>query len=431
MQWLGITEDEGPSVGGSFGPYVQSQRGHLYTDALQRLQQAGRVYPCFCAPPSAETSEPAQDDEPRAYEDRASRCQCRHLTKAQQAEHTAALGMQPALRISVDASVAHVVDDLIRGRVVFPAGEVEDFIIAKAGGDPLYNFVAVVDDAAMQITHVIRGEEHLSNTPKQILLHRALGFEPPQFAHLPIILNTQRKKLSKRDGATAVSDYRAQGFLPEALRNFFVLLGWSPGEDREIMSIDECIALFDLARVQKHGAVFDPVKLAWMNSEYLRKADIDVLVTALQNLLAVHPSYTAWRTDRDHLSAVVGVVRERVKTLSEIVDLEYFFSPATTLVWDEDAVAKRAGTPQARAYLAELRSVLAAVPHFEHAPLEAALRAHAAETGVKPGDYIAPLRVAITGVAVSAGIFELCAVLGREVVLGRIEAFLQTYAKGD
>lgn len=429
LRWLGITEDEGPNAGGAFGPYVQSERTERYVKALAKLQAAGRVYPCFCTIAASDESadDTAQDDEPRGYEDRSSRCRCRALSPIEAEERTAALGMQPAMRMHIDASVAHEVDDMIRGQVIFPPGEVEDFIISKAGGDPLYNFVAVVDDAAMEITHVIRGEEHLANTPKQILLHRALGHEPPRFAHLPIILNTERKKLSKRDGATAVSEYESQGFLPEALRNFLVLLGWSPGDDREVLTLDEMVKSFDLARVQKHGAVFDTVKLTWMNGEYVRKADLSVIVAALETLIAQRPSQPALRYDRDHLRAVAEVVRERIKTVTEILDLAYFFTRETTITWDEASVAKRAGTSQARVYLADVRKVLAPLGTFNRTTVETAIRALAADSGVKAGDYIAPLRVAITGTAVSPGIFEVCEVIGHEIVLGRVDAFLQKY----
>jgi nondiscriminating glutamyl-tRNA synthetase len=408
LRWLGITEDEGPTAGGPYGPYAQSERGSRYAAALETLRQAERLYPCFCL------GQPAG-------------CLCGKLASTERERRTRELGIQPALRMRVDSGIAHEFDDLIRGPVLFPPGEVEDFIVAKAGGDPLYNFVAAVDDAAMRITHVIRGEEHLANTPKQVLLQRALGHEPPRFAHVPIILNGERKKLSKRDGATAVSEYRTLGYLPEALRNFLVLLGWSPGQDRELMTPEEMIESFSLERVQRHGAVFDTVKLTWMNGEYLRRVPIDEIVDALEALAKERPDHECMRYDRDHLRAVAAIVRERVKRLSEILDLGYFFSKAAVIPWDAEAVAKRAGSLPARAHLAALRGVLAAVETFTRAEIEAALRAFAAERGVKAGDYIAPLRVALTGSAVSPGIFEVCEVLGHEVVIGRIDAFLRQY----
>jgi len=328
--------------------------------------------------------------------------------------------------------VSHDVSDLVRGEVSFPPGEVEDFIITKAGGAPLYNFACVVDDAQMQITHVIRGEEHLGNVPKQVLMYEALGYEPPQFAHLPILLNNDRKKLSKRDGATAVGDYRRLGYLPQALVNFLALLGWSAGGDKEIMKIDEMLALFDLDRVQKSGAVFDTVKLTWMNGEYLKVAKIDTLVDGVLELIELEPDVAELRTDRWHVTAICELLRERAKTLAEIIKAnKYLFSKAYTLVWDSEAVQKRAGTPEALDRLRELSTTLRDCEEWDKVPLETALRALSERTGIKAGDYIQPLRVAVTGASVSPGIFETIEVLGRDVTLGRVNSFLSAHSTGS
>ena len=428
LAWLGITHDEGPDIGGPHAPYTQRERLDRYRDALATLQAGGFVYPCFCRG-RAETPPETTDDEP---EDPATHehCACGALTPESVAQRTRELGTTPAQRFRVDRSVAQRVEDLIRGEVVFPPGEVEDFIIVKAGGDPLYNFCAVVDDAAMRITHVIRGEEHLANTPKQILMYRALGKPVPQFAHLPILLNAERKKLSKRDGATAVSDYRRLGYLPEALRNFLALLGWSPGGDRELLTLDELLTAFDLGRVQKHGAVYDTVKLTWMNGEYLKTAPIEQLVEATHALLVADPEGARLRSDAEHLAAVWGLMRERVKTVVDLVETaRYFFTREATLAWDREAVAKRAGTVQAREHLRAVGAALEALDAgaWTHEAIEAAIRALAERAGVKAGEYIQPLRVALTGQAVSAGIFETAAVLGRELVLARVAAFLRVH----
>ncbi|MDQ6929351.1 MAG: glutamate--tRNA ligase, partial [Candidatus Eremiobacteraeota bacterium] len=343
----------------------------------------------------------------------------------QVAQKTERGSAEPALRFRVDPKVAQVVTDLIRGTVTFPPGEVEDFVITKAGGAPLYNFACVVDDALMQITHVIRGEEHLANVPKQLLMYKALGFDPPQFAHLPIILNNDRKKLSKRDGATAVGDYRRLGYLPGALVNFLALLGWSPGQDREIMKLEETIALFDLSRVQKGGAVFDTVKLTWMNGEYIKSASTESLVDGVLDLLGHEPDAAQLRTDRPHVTAICELLRERAKTLGEIIRAnKYLFSTSHTLAWDSQAVEKRAGTSQALDRLRELAAALDRSSGWEKSALEQTLRGLSEQTGVKAGDFIQPLRVAVTGVAVSPGIFETIEVLGRDVTLGRVNAFL-------
>ncbi len=424
LTWLGIEADESPVVGGPYGPYTQRERFDRYRAALDRLIADDRVYPCFCD--SRTDAKIASDDEPE--DPKSSRCACNRLSAADVTERTAGSATQPAMRFRLDPSATHHVSDLIRGEVTFPLGEVEDFIITKAGGDPLYNFVAVVDDAAMRITHVIRGEEHLANTPKQIALYRALGEPVPQFAHLPILLNAERKKLSKRDGATAVYEYRRLGYLPAALVNFLALLGWSPGDDRELMTLEGMVASFDLARVQKSGAVFDTVKLTWMNGEYLRRAPLNEIVDAVSAQLRDSDASEHLRIDREHVSAVCELLRERAKTIAEIVaGQRYFFTRDVVLAWDADAVKKRAGTPEALARLADIAGALENVQTWSRGEIETAIRGLAEQSGHKAGEYIAPIRVAITGYAVSAGLFETCEVLGRQITLGRIGAFLNAH----
>jgi glutamyl-tRNA synthetase len=422
LRWLGLDHDEGPDVGGAYGPYNQSERMDRYRAALEELVAGDHVYPCFCA---SRAGDVAQDDEPLQ---KSEPCACSLLSAEEIATRRAAMKETPALRFRVDAARTYRVVDLVRGDVEFPPGEVEDFIVAKAGGSPLYNFAAVVDDSAMRITHVIRGEEHLANTPKQIALYEALGEPIPQFAHLPILLNTDRKKLSKRDGATGVSEYRAAGFLPDALVNFLSLLGWSPpGGDREIFSRDELCELFDLDRVQKHGAVFDVVKLTWMNGEYIRKAPLETNVRVASELLAAQPDAASLRTDRQHVAACCELMRERIKTMGDLVrGARYLFVRDLEIAWDEEAVAKRAGTPEARERLREAARALQNVP-WKRDAIETAIRELAVQNKKKPGEYIGAIRVAITGVAVSAGLFETAEVLGRDITLGRIEAFLRVH----
>ena len=430
LRWLGLDWDEGPMKGGNYGPYTQRERLHLYAQAREKLKAGGFVYPCFCTSRSEETYQ-AQDDEAEDPKE-SLRCRCGELSQNEVTARTEAIGGEPALRFRVDRNATHFVADLVRGDVTFPPGEVEDFIISKAGGAPLYNFACVVDDAAMEITHVIRGEEHLANVPKQMLLYRALGAEPPQFAHLPILLNAQRKKLSKRDGATAVGDYKRLGYLPNALVNFLALLGWSPGEDREIMNLDEMVGLFDLDRVQKHGAVFDTVKLTWMNGEYLKVAKTDTLVDGVLELIEFEPDVHELRIDRWHVTAICELLRERAKTLSEIIKAnKYLFSTASELGWDPQAIQKRAGTHEALERLRQAQAALRQCEDWDKAPLEMAIRNLSEQTGTKAGEFIQPLRVATTGQAVSPGIFETMEVLGREVTLGRINAFLATQTVGS
>jgi glutamyl-tRNA synthetase len=424
LSWLGLEHDEGPDIGGPYGPYNQRERMDRYRDALDKLIAGRHVYPCFCASRADDT---AQDDEPLQKN---AACACSLLADGEVASRRAAMTDTPALRFRVDAARTYRVSDLVRGEVEFPPGEVEDFIVVKAGGAPLYNFAAAVDDAAMKITHVIRGEEHLANTPKQIALYEALGEPIPQFAHLPILLNSERRKLSKRDGATGVSEYRTSGFLPDALVNFLALLGWSPpGGDREIFSRGELCELFDLDRVQKHGAVFDLVKLAWMNGEYIRMAPLETLAEIASEMLSVQPDAPALRTDREHVMACCELMRERVKTIGDLVNgARYLFVRDVEIAWNEEAVAKRAGTTEARERLRDAAGALQNV-RWERTAIEAAIRDLAQRNKQKPGEYIGAIRVAITGVAVSAGLFETAEVLGREIVLGRIDAFLHVHGE--
>ncbi|MGH7662150.1 MAG: glutamate--tRNA ligase [Vulcanimicrobiaceae bacterium] len=424
LRWLGLEHDEGPDVGGPYAPYNQRERTDRYRNALDRLIAGRHVYPCFCA---SRADDVAQDDEPLQ---KTAACQCALLPAEEVASCRAAMNQAPALRFRIDATRTYRVNDLVRGEVEFPPGEVEDFIIVKAGGGPLYNFAAVVDDAAMRITHVIRGEEHLANTPKQIALYEALGEPVPQFAHLPILLNADRHKLSKRDGATGVSEYRTAGFLPDALINFLALLGWSPpGGDREIFSRGELCELFDLDRVQKHGAVFDQVKLAWMNGEYIRTVPLETLVQVASDMLAAQPDAASLRTDREHVATCCELLRERIKTVDDLVrGARYLFVRDVEIPWDEEAVAKRAGTVEARERLRDAANALKDTP-WNRAEIEAAIRDLAQRDKEKPGEYIGAIRVAITGVAVSAGLFETAEVLGRDIVLGRIDAFLKAHSE--
>ncbi len=416
LRWLGLTWDEGPDVGGKFGPYRQSERQAMYRDAAEKLRASGHVYECFCTESEAE----AQTNETGSPGRTAFACPCRALEPAVRLARMAA-GEPAALRMAVDATQPIVVTDLIRGDVTFPPGTVPDFVVVKRDGGALYNFAVVSDDHSMRITHVIRGEEHLANTPKQLLIYEALGWQAPAFAHIPIILNEQRRKLSKRDGATFVNDYETMGFLPQALVNFLALLGWSPGENREILTLDEMIREFTLAGVVKHPAIFDPAKLAWMNKEYLRQlppADLARMVASLLPVLLPN----ATRTDAANIARVSGLLAERVRTVAEIIEQgAYFFAsdpPEPTL----EALTKHCAAPDTVARLAAVRDALSKTDDFSPAGIEAAIRGVAESHSAKAGTYIHPLRVALTGQAVSPGIFEVTSILGRDAVLARIDA---------
>jgi nondiscriminating glutamyl-tRNA synthetase len=427
LRWLGLTWDEGPDIGGSFGPYRQSERQSLYREAADKLRASGHVYECFCIDTEPETQASESVTTDRTSADRtAASCPCRALEPAVRLERMAA-GEPAALRMAVDPTLAITVVDLIRGDVTFPPGTVPDFIVIKRDGGALYNFAVVSDDHSMRITHVIRGEEHLANTPKQLLIYEALCWQPPAFAHIPIILNEQRRKLSKRDGATFVNDYETMGFLPQALVNFLALLGWSPGDNREILTIEEMIHDFTLAGVVKHPAIFDPAKLAWMNKEYMKQvapADLARMVAVL--LPVLRPN--AVRKDAAHVARVTALLAERVHTIADIIEQGAYFFDADPPDPTPEALSKHCAAPETAERLAAVRDALAKADDFNTTGVEAAIRGLAEAKGTKAATYIHPLRVALTGQAVSPGIFEVASILGRDVALARIDALLNRLA---
>jgi len=409
LRWLGLDWDEGPDVGGAYAPYRQRERISLHAETASALLDKGAAYPCYCG---ANATEAASAD-PAAC-----RCGARAvLERDARRETTPAL----AIRMRVDQARPIIVEDVVRGKVTFPPGSLEDFVIVKSGGGPLYNFAAAVDDHAMAISHVIRGEEHLANTPKQLLIYEAMGWQPPVFAHLPIILNEQRAKLSKRDGAALLTDYEALGILPEAMLNFLALLGWSPGENREILTRDELVRQFDLDRVVKHPAIFDATKLRWMNGEYMKAAPVDRLARGVRRLLDRRDGAARGRALEHNVVPVTGLLRGRVRTLADIVAQGDYLLHDGPVTPTPAALEKHCAEPETVDRLRQARAALAEVPEFTHDGIEAALRSLAERKHVKPGAYIHPLRVALTGQAVSPGIFEVARLVGKELALRRID----------
>ena len=268
LRWLGLDWDEGPDIGGAHGPYRQSERFHLYESYAKELMDNERAYHCFCSTTQLEEERQAAAAEGRP----AKRCPCGRLSN-QQAQARIASGERPAIRFRVPDHPDVVFHDVVRGDVRFPIDVIGDPIVVRADGAPAYNFAVVIDDALMDVTHVVRGEDHISNTPRQILLYEALGFTPPVFAHLAMVLGSDHSPLSKRHGATSVAEFRAKGYLPEALVNYLALIGWSPGEDDELLPVDELARRFSLERVGHSAGVFDEEKLAWANRHYLKMAD--------------------------------------------------------------------------------------------------------------------------------------------------------------
>lgn len=437
LRWLQINWDEGPDTGGPYAPYAQSERTALHLAAAHAMLRSGAAYECWCPPAAGADTEALEDasdaDAPASVNGGGiertalrsqTRCLC-GLSPRTDKPDSAADGTQPAIRLRVPAERALVVDDAVRGRVTFPAGTVPDFILTASDGRALYNLAASVDDHEMRITHVIRGEEHLANAPKQLLIYEAMGWEPPVFAHLPILLNAQRRKLSKRDGATSLHDYEGMGYLPEAVVNFLALLGWSPGDNKELLTRDEIVRLFDLEGVVKHPAIFETAKLGWMNKEYIKALPAAALATRLADFMRRHSEHGAALPDFPYLERVAELFRERAKTLADIVRLGSYFFTRDPIEPSEEALAKYCSPPgPAGDSLRAVRSALAAAPRFDVGTVEKSIRELAEETKTKASAYIHPLRAAVSGQAVSPGIFEVCSILGRETVLARVDALV-------
>ncbi len=425
LDWLGLRWDEGPAVAGraeqgAFGPYRQMARTALYREAADRLLAADLAYPCYCTPEELEADRRAQEAArlPARYVGR-----CAALTARERAAREAD-GRRAALRFRITPGVV-AFDDIVRGHVEIDASALGgDLVILRADGTPLYHFVVVVDDAAMGITHVIRGEDHLSNTPKHILLFRALGHPEPQFAHLPLILNPDRTKMSKRKSQTAVKDYIAEGFVREALINYLAYLGWSPGTDDDVLPLDEIVQRFDLGAVQKGGAVFDRQRLEWLNGQWIRRLSDDDLADRLAPFLAVERA--AGRIDREptrsELLTVLPIVRERLPVLGAIGDMIGFLFVDAVAVDPAMLVPKRWDAPTALAGLEAAAEALAGggADGFTVEGLEAALRGLAEARGWKAGDFFMALRVALTGRTATPPLFELMVALGRERTLDRL-----------
>lgn len=433
LHWLGLTWDEGPGVAGleeagPYAPYRQMARLEDYRAAAERLLAADQAYRCYCTPEELEADRRAQEaarEAPR-YTGR-----CATLGPGERAALEAE-GRRSAIRFRVRPGVV-AWDDLVRDRVEIDTANLGgDFVIVRADGTPLYHFTVVVDDVAMRISHVIRGEDHVSNTPKHILLFEALGAPLPAFAHLPLILNPDGTKMSKRKSQTAVADYIAQGFVREALVNYLALLGWSPGTEEDVLSLAQLEERFDLAKVQKGGARFDRDRLEWLDGQWIRRLADEDLVDRL--LPFVEAARAAGQIDRTptagDLRSLLPLVRERLPTLAAIVDLVGFLWTDGLEVDPALLVPKRWDAATTREGLAEARRVLATHDEvtWEADELEPPLRALVEQRGWKAGDLFMALRVAATGRTATPPLFDTLVALGRERTLARLDAAVERLA---
>jgi glutamyl-tRNA synthetase len=416
LTWLGIGWDEGPFFQGEYGPRHKAD--------AERLLAEGKAYRCFCTRAELDAQRAAAEAAGTAFRyDR----RCHRLSPAE-IERRVAAGDAFTIRFLLDdAEIAW--DDAVHGRIAFQGRDLDDFVILRSDGSAIYNLAVVSDDIAMDITHVIRGDDHISNTPKQIALYRALGHDTPIFAHVPMILGNDGKKLSKRHGATAVGDYQDQGILPAAMRNFLALLGWSPGGDREILPEDEMVALFTLEGIQKKAAVFDTTKLEWMNGQYLSALPAAELLGPVQRRLG----QMGVRHDGTDLGPMIDSVKARSRTILNIAEqVAVRLDPSRAQL---DAKGEALIGKMGSAFAANLRlamEALARIPGDGWAAdaLLATLKSTAEGHGLKLGDALQPIRVALTGSTVSEPVNELLAVVGRERSLAALERAAQRWRDG-
>ncbi|MFA6030365.1 MAG: glutamate--tRNA ligase [Elusimicrobiota bacterium] len=424
MRWLGLDWDEGPmEVGahgagswaarGSYGPYFQMERTDGYRAEVERLLAAGKAYRCYCTKEELDAARQKALAEKRLprYDGR-----CRALGEDQRKAFEAE-GRKASVRLRMPDDGHTLVPDLIRGEVRFENDHLQDFVIQKTTGGPTYNFACVVDDHLMAVSHVVRGDEHLSNTPLQLRLYEALGWTPPLFAHLSMILGPDGAKLSKRHGATSVLEYKAQGFLPETMRNYLALLGWSTSDSQQLFSPEDLTAKFGLEGCQKNPATFDPVKLEWMNGQYLKNLPPERLFSeALPFLRAAGLG----GEDPERLKTVVVLEREKFKHLTEVpARVEFFFREP---VYDPKAVEKVLRKDGAAAVLEGLSTMLSSAADFSEKGLEASIRAFCESRTLKTSAVFHPLRVAVSGRTEGPTLFGMLELLGREKVVARLGA---------
>ena len=416
LRWLGLDWDEGPDIGGPHAPYFQSERLERYRALADRLVAEGRAYHCYC---TAETIQQKRDAAEKAgggwKYDRA----CLSLS-AQQIAALEASGAPRAVRFHVPPGQT-TFDDRVRGSITFDNANIEDFVILRSDRQPTYHLSVVADDVDMEISDVVRGDDHISNTPKQVLLYSAFDRPAPRFAHVPLILGPDKKRLSKRHGATSVMEYPRLGYVPEAMVNFLALLGWSPGDDRELFTRDELVAAFTLEGISGGNAVFNPDKLDWFNQQHIMRLPLEELARRVQPWLE---QAGLWResyatTEKEWFLRVLELLRPRVKKLDQFVeDGRIFFARSVEL--DENAVRKHLSVAGTRAHLVDLSSRIASAQPYTQAALESILRTTAEQRGVKAAALIHATRVAVTGRTASPGLFEVLELLGSDVVIDRL-----------
>ena len=423
MRWMGLDWDEGPEVGGDFGPYAQTDRLEMYQQAAQKLWDEGRAYPCFCSADQLAADKKAAQERKDPFQGYQRRCRD---IDPDEAKARIEAGEKYVLRIKVPADRGDVViHDAVHGDVTFDAKELDDFVIFRSDGTPTYNFATVVDDAAMGITHVIRGDDHLSNTPRQVMVYEALGAPVPVFAHISMILGADGKKLSKRHGATSVEEFRDEGYLPDAFVNYLALLGWSPDGETTIVPRDVLASTFSLDRVSKNPATFDPAKLDWINAEYLAAMDDAEFAEKIMVPELLEAGLMANATDRSALwlNTLASVVRPRTKHLGEVAGIcSMVFETAETLTYDEKAVSKGLAKEGMTDVLVAAKAALEDVSEgsWNAEAIDAALEELPEKLDAKKRIVFQAIRAAVCGNLVSPPLGIVIELVGKDDALARI-----------
>jgi nondiscriminating glutamyl-tRNA synthetase len=422
LKWLGMDWDEGVDVGGEYGPYRQSERNDLYQIYYNQLLENGHAYRCYCteAEIEAEREEQTERGETPQYSGK-----CRHLTAEERAKLESE-GREPSIRILVPEGRTFTFDDMVKGSVSFESEGMGDWVIIKKDGTPTYNFAVTIDDYLMKISHVLRGDDHISNTPKQLMVYEALGWEPPIFGHMTLIVNESRKKLSKRDESIIqfIEQYEELGYLPEALFNFITLLGWSPSGEEEIYSKDEFIKIFDANRLSKSPALFDTNKLTWMNNQYMKKIDVDTVLKLSLPHLVKAGVLSENLTDEEHqwAKSLVSLLQEKMSFGAEVVELsDMFFKEEAEYEEDAKEVLTGEAVPEVlKAFSEELEKL----ENFKADEIKGAMKAVQKSTGQKGKNLFMPIRAAVSGQTHGPDLPQAIELLGKEKVQNRIKKII-------
>ena len=426
LNWLGFNWDEGEKVGGPYGPYIQSERHSIYQEYIGKLIESGHAYYCYCSSDElAQMRQLAKDEGRPAHYNR----KCLHLTKKSQ-KLMVEQGRKPVIRFKVpDQTVSF--DDLILGCISTESDTLQDEVIVKSNGSPLYNLTSIIDDHEMKISHVIRGADHLSNTPKQVLLAQALELDMPQFAHLPMVLGSSKgEKLSKRHGATSIEQYRNEGYLPQAMINFLVRLGWSLDDTTEIFSVSELTQNFDIGRVGKSGSVFDIKKLRWLNGHYINQLNLPERTSAVIPFLQPLYSTDSTGLEVNRLEAIVSVIDDRLITLADIKEHAYHFFK-DDFAYDPKGIKKWLSKDGSISLLQMLHDAMEKINTFDEKSVETAIWSIVDSLGIKKVEGLQPIRIAISGMTSGPSLFEMVILVGQTETLKRIKRLMTYLSKGE